>query len=164
MVKIRSASRQDGNAIWAIFESVAATGDAFVFEADTPKEEALAFWFQAGSHAYVAENAGKVVGSYLIKPNQPGRGSHVANAAYMVAPTSRGLKIGREMGKHSLREAARLGFRAMQFNIVVSSNEPAVRLWQSLGFEIVGTLPGAFRHADKGFVDAYVMYRILDAA
>jgi ribosomal protein S18 acetylase RimI-like enzyme len=121
----------------------------------------MAYWFQAGGHAYVAEDAGQVIGSYLIKPNQPGLGSHIANAAYMVSSAARGSGVGRRMGEHSLADAKRLGFRAMQFNIVVAVNTPAVRLWRSLGFRIVGTLPGVFRHAQHGFVDAYVMFREL---
>jgi len=103
----------------------------------------------------------QVAGTYILRPNQPVLGSHVANAAFMVAPNARGLGIGREMGEHCLSEARRLGFRAMQFNFVVSTNEGAIRLWKQLGFEIVGTLPGAFRHPQKGYVDVYVMFRSL---
>jgi ribosomal protein S18 acetylase RimI-like enzyme len=109
----------------------------------------------------VAESGGQVVGTYILKPNQPALGSHVANAAFMVSPAARGLGVGKRMGEHCLVEARRLGFRAMQFNFVVSTNEAAVRLWQQLGFEIIGTLPEAFRHSQRGFVDAYVMFRTL---
>lgn len=109
----------------------------------------------------MAEADGRVVGTYVLKPNQPALGSHVANASFMVSPVARGSGVGRSMGEHSLAEARRLGFRAMQFNFVVSTNEAAVRLWQRLGFGIVGTLPGAFRHARLGFVDAYVMFQEL---
>src|SRR5207248_134381 len=94
-----------------------------------------------------------------LRPNHPGRGAHVATASYMVAPAARGLKVGRRLGEHSLEEARRLGFRAIQFNCVVRTNEPAVRLWKSLGFEIVGTLPEAFDHPTHGYVDAFVMHR-----
>ena len=100
-----------------------------------------------------------MVGTYILKPNQPALGSHVANAAFMVSPAARGSGVGRRMGEHCVAEAHRLGFRAMQFNFVVSTNEWAVQLWQRLGFQIVGTLPGAFRHSQRGFVDAYVMFR-----
>jgi ribosomal protein S18 acetylase RimI-like enzyme len=109
----------------------------------------------------VAESGGRVVGTYLLRPNRPGLGSHVANAAFMVSPSARGLGVGRAMGEHCLAEARRLGYRAMQFNFVVSTNEAAVKLWQRLGFRIAGTLPGAFRHRTRGFVDAYVMFRTL---
>jgi ribosomal protein S18 acetylase RimI-like enzyme len=102
-----------------------------------------------------------IVGTYILRPNQSGPGSHVANAAFMVAPDARGMGIGRKMGEHSLSEARRIGFRAMQFNFVVSTNASAIRLWQQLGFKIIGTLPGAFRHPEKGYVDVYVMYRSL---
>jgi GNAT superfamily N-acetyltransferase len=142
-------------------EAVIRLGDTCVFAPDMPREDALAWWFQAGAHTYVLEHAGEVVGTYLLKPNQPALGSHVANAGFMVAPTARGLGIGRQMGEHCLGEARRLGFRSMQFNFVVATNEPAVRLWKQLGFYIVGTLPGAFRHRSLGSVDALVMYRNL---
>jgi L-amino acid N-acyltransferase YncA len=103
----------------------------------------------------------EVVGSYILKPNQVGLGAHVSNASFIVAPAARGRGVGRAMGEHCLKEARRLGFRAMQFNFVVSTNESAVHLWQELGFKIVGTLPGAFRHSQKGYVDVYVMFRSL---
>jgi len=162
MITVRPATPADGEAIWQIFREVIAPGDAFVFAPDTPRAEALAYWFRPENHAYVAEHDGRIVGSYIVKPNQPGLGAHIANAAYMVSPSARGLGVGKRMGEHSLVEARRLGFNAMQFNIVVSTNEPAVRLWQRLGFRIVGTLPGAFKHAERGLVDAYIMFRTLD--
>jgi len=140
---------------------VVARGDTYVFDPQIPREEALGYWLHPGTHPYVAESDGQVVGTYILRPNQPALGSHVANAALMVLPAARGSGIGRGMGEHSLAEARRLGFRAMQFNFVVSTNEAAVRLWQQLGFQIVGTFPGAFRHAQLGFVDAYVMFRML---
>jgi len=119
---------------------------------------------RADTHTYVAEDDGHVVGTYILRANQPGSGSHVANAAFMVAPTARGQGIGRAMGENCLSEARRLGFRAMQFNFVVSTNEGAIRLWKQLGFKIVATLPGAFRHPQKGYVDVYVMFRSLEEA
>jgi L-amino acid N-acyltransferase YncA len=103
----------------------------------------------------------QVVGTYILRPNQSGGGSHVANAAFMVASNARGQGIGRAMGEHCLSEARRFGFRAMQFNFVVSTNDVAVRLWKRFGFKIVGTLPSAFRHPEKGYVDVYVMFRSL---
>ncbi|HSY16966.1 MAG TPA: GNAT family N-acetyltransferase [Candidatus Acidoferrales bacterium] len=162
MITLRPATRSDDDAIWEIFRAVIAPGDAFVFDPQTPREEALAYWFRPEHRVYVAESGGRIVGSYLVKPNQPGLGAHIANAAYMVSPAARGLGVGRQMGEHSLVEARQLGFRAMQFNIVVSTNEAAVRLWQTLGFRIIGTLPGVFKHAQRGLVDAYVMFRTLD--
>jgi len=164
MITIRPATRADDEALWQIFQSVVAAGDSFVFDEQTTREQALAYWFQPEGHAYVAENDGRLAGSYLLKPNQPGRGSHIANASFMVSPEARGLGVGRHMGEHCLAEAARQGFRAMQFNIVVSTNEAAVRLWQQLGFRIAATLPGVFRHAQLGFVDAHVMFQELGDA
>lgn len=158
---IRPAEHSDGESIWEILRAVISAGDTYVFDPQMSREEGLRFWFQAGAHAYVAEREGAIVGSYILKPNQPGLGSHVANAAFIVSPVARGGGIGRQMGEHCLNEARRLGFRAMQFNFVVSTNDGAVSLWRKLGFEIVGTLPGAFRHAQHGYVDAYVMFRTL---
>jgi ribosomal protein S18 acetylase RimI-like enzyme len=186
-LKIRSATNKDRDGIWRIFHQVVATGDTYAFDPAISRREALAYWFAPGTHAYVAErqSAGdgvtvagepaafsmatpvedlQIVGTYILRPNQSGGGSHVANAAFMVAPETRGQGIGRAMGEHCLSEARRFGFRAMQFNFVVSTNQSAVRLWQQLGFEIVGTLPGAFCHPQKGYVDVYVMYRSLLAA
>jgi L-amino acid N-acyltransferase YncA len=160
-VVIRQATEHDQDAIWDIFQAVVAAGDTYAFEPETPREEALAYWFHSGTRTYVAEREGRVVGTYLLRPNRPGLGSHVSNAAFMVSPSARGLGIGRAMGEHCLDEARRLGYRAMQFNFVVSTNEAAVELWKRLGFTIVGTLPGAFCHRGRGFVDAYVMYRSL---
>ena len=161
MVAIREASEHDRDAVWEIFRTVVAAGDTYVFDPEIPREEALAYWFHPGTRTYVAESEGRVVGTYILKPNQPGLGSHVSNAAFMVSPSARGLGIGRAMGEHCLEEARRLGYRAMQFNFVVSTNEAAVKLWERLGFTIVGTLPGAFRHGTRGFVDAYVMFQTL---
>jgi L-amino acid N-acyltransferase YncA len=153
------ATDAHAEAVWQIFREVIAAGDAYVFEADTTREAFLAYWFAA--HAYVAIEGDQVLGSYIVKANQPGRGSHVANASYMVASAARGKGIGGLMCEHSLRESKALGFRAMQFNIVVSTNEAAVALWKKHGFAIAGTLPGAFRHQTLGYVDAYVMFRNL---
>jgi L-amino acid N-acyltransferase YncA len=159
MIHIIPASGAHAEALWEIFREVIASGDAYVFEADTSRETFLAYWFAA--HAYVALEGDQVLGSYLLKANQPGRGSHVANASYMVASAVRGKGIGGLMCEHSLVEAKSLGFRAMQFNIVVRTNTAAVSLWRKHGFSIVGTLPGAFRHETLGHVDAHLMFREL---
>jgi GNAT superfamily N-acetyltransferase len=161
MLHVRQAGTSDGQAIWDIFHVVVVKGDTYAFDPEMSREDALAYWLHPSNWCYVAELEREVVGTYVLKPNQPALGSHVANAAFMVAPHARGRGVGLHMGEHALDEARRLGFRAMQFNFVVSTNEPAVRLWQQLGFKIVGTLPGAFRHAEKGFVDAFVMFRSL---
>jgi L-amino acid N-acyltransferase YncA len=159
---IRGAAEADVDAIWSIFHAVVAPGDTYAFDPQVPREEALAYWFRPDTHTYVAESDdARIVGTYILRPNQPALGSHVANAAFMVSPLARGSGVGRQMGEHCIAEARRLGFRAMQFNFVVSTNETAVRLWQTLGFEIIGTLPGAFQHSRLGFVDSYVMFKSL---
>ena len=158
-IKIRSATTKDHAAIWNIFHEIIAAGDTYAFDPQMPREEALAYWFRADTHTYVAEEDGSVVGTYILRPNQSGPGSHVANAAFMVARDAEGAGVGRRMAEHCLTEARRMGFRGMQFNFVISTNTGAIHLWKQLGFKIVGTLPGAFRHPEKGFVDVYVMYR-----
>jgi ribosomal protein S18 acetylase RimI-like enzyme len=160
-ITIRPATDNDHAVIWKIFQATIAPGDSFVYPPDTSREEALAYWFANGTRTYVAERQGRMLGSYILKANRPGLGDHVANAGFMVDPAARSLGVGRAMGEHALKEARRLGYRAMQFNFVISTNESAVHLWRQLGFKIIGTLPGAFRHAQKGFVDAYVMFRSL---
>jgi ribosomal protein S18 acetylase RimI-like enzyme len=161
MLTIRRAGESDFEAIWQIFRRVAEGGETFTFDDATTREQARAFWMSGGAQTYVALLDDEIVGAYLIKANQPGRGSHVANAAYVVKPESRGRGVGRAMCEHSLGEARGAGFLAMQFNIVVSTNTGAVGLWKKMGFEVVGTLPKAFRHAGRGLVDAFVMYRFL---
>jgi len=160
-MQIRPAINADHDAIWNIFHEILVAGDTYAFDPQMPREEALAYWFRADTHTYVAEKDDGVVGTYILRPNQLGPGSHVANAAFMVARDAKGAGVGRRMAEHCLTEARRLGFRAMQFNFVVSTNARAIRLWEQLGFKIVGTLPGAFHHPDKEYVDAHVMYRSL---
>ncbi len=162
MIEIRAAEEVDWEQIWPIFRAVVERGDAFVYPPDVAEPEARAIWMAPGHRVYVALLDGQVAGSYWFRRNQPGLGDHVANAAYMVHPEFGGRGVGRAMGEHSLCEAKVFGFRAMQFNIVVSVNEPAVRLWTSLGFEVIGRIPGGFRHAQLGMVDALIMFRTLD--
>ena len=164
-MKIRLATESDRDAILEIFHEVVAAGDTYALDPNISREDALAYWFAPGTQTYVAEGgavgARQILGTYILRPNQSGGGSHVANAGFMVSECARGQGIGRVMAEHCLIEACRLGFRAMQFNYVISTNTAAIRLWQDLGFEIAGTLPSAFRHPDKGYVDVYVMYRSL---
>jgi ribosomal protein S18 acetylase RimI-like enzyme len=159
---IRSATDRDRDAIWAIFEPVIRAGETYTRPRDASREDALAYWFTPGHDVFVAEDAaGTVVGTYYLRANQKGGGAHVANCGYLVAPATEGRGVGRAMCEDSLRRAKARAFRAMQFNFVVSSNERAVRLWESCGFQIVGRLPGAFAHPSLGFVDALVMFRTL---
>src|SRR5438876_1537036 len=161
LLQIRRARKEDRETIWQIFHAVVAGGDTYVFDPNISRGKALAYWLGPKTRCYVALSDHGIVGSYILKVNQPGLGSHVANAGFMVSASARGQGIGRAMAEHCLHEARRLGFRAMQFNYVISTNTAAIRLWQDLGFEIVGTLASAFRHPDKGYVDVYVMYRSL---
>lgn len=165
MLTIRPATDSDGDGIWEIFREVIAAGETYPLDPKISREAALAYWFHRGAHVFVAERNAEtarrreLVGSYTMHANQSAGGAHVANAGFIVAKSARGLGIGRVLGEHCLKEARRLGFRAMQFNFVVSTNESAVKLWQDLGMKIVGTLPGAFRHPKRGYVDVYVMYQ-----
>jgi GNAT superfamily N-acetyltransferase len=161
VLKIRETIESDRGAIWEIFREVIMAGETYPLDQNSSREDSLAYWFQRSARVFVAESDGKVIGSYTLHANQAGRGAHVANAGFIVAKEGRGQGIGRALGEHCLNEARRLGFRAMQFNFVVSSNESAVRLWQNLGMKIVGTLPGAFRHPTRGYVDVYIMFQNL---
>lgn len=158
---IRPATNADADAIWRIFHAVVAGGDTYAFLPETPKSEAIAYFLGPGIASWVAEADGRVIGVYKLIPNHIGFGSHVANASFMVDPAAHGQGAGRQMGEHCLEQARRAGYSAMQFNFVVSTNTAAVELWKKLGFEIVGTLPKAFRHARLGHVDAFVMHRFL---
>jgi GNAT superfamily N-acetyltransferase len=158
---IRPAEAADRDAIWEVFREIVSAGDTYAYAPDTSRDEALSLWFPRGGLTYVASLDGDIVATYLLKANQPGQGSHVANCGYMVARRASGRGIGEALCLHSLDEARRLGFLAMQFNFVVSSNTRAVNLWRKCGFAIVGTLPKAFRHPSLGLVDCYVMHRFL---
>ena len=158
---IRRSAESDFDAMWEIFHLVVAGGDTYAFAADTPREEAIAYFHGPGIESWVAEVNGRVVGMYKMIPNRRDRGSHVANASFMVHPSAQGMRVGRTMGEHCLEQARQAGYQAMQFNFVVSTNTAGVTLWKKLGFEIVGTLPKAFNHSQLGLVDAYVMHRFL---
>jgi L-amino acid N-acyltransferase YncA len=160
-VTIRRATAQDAAAIWRIFQAVVAPGDTYSFDASTTEPVAVAYFIGPGITSFVAEDDGRVIGMYKLIANRIGRGSHVANASFMVDPAAQGRGAGRALGEHCLHEARRQGYSAMQFNFVVSTNTAGVTLWKKRGFEIVGTLPKAFDHATLGKVDAYVMHRFL---
>ena len=159
MFAIRSAGAGDRDAIWSVIDPIIRAGDVYTLTREMSREEALAYWFSDGHEVFVAEDGSGVVGTYYLRTNQRGGGSHVANCGYATAPAASGRGVARAMCAHSLDRARERGFKAMQFNFVVSTNERAVKLWQSFGFETVGLLPGAFEHPQRGFVDAYVMYR-----
>jgi L-amino acid N-acyltransferase YncA len=161
MITIRKYSEEDKERIWEIIKFVISTGDSYTYSPDSTPDETLADWCSAEKQTYVAVSENKIVATFYIKPNQTGLGSHIANGSYMVAPEARGKSVGRKIGEFSIAEAKRLGFHALQFNFVVKSNEKAVRLWQSIGFEIIGEIPEAFRHVENGLTNAYIMYRKL---
>ena len=158
---IRPATAADKNAIWTIMEPILRAGETYTLPRDMDKASALAYWFSGEREVFVAEDNGSIVGTYSLQANQKGGGSHVANCGYMTAVTAAGRGVGRAMCAHSLDRARARGFRSMQYNFVISTNERAVRLWQSFGFEIAGRLHRAFEHPTRGYVDAYIMYRDL---
>jgi GNAT superfamily N-acetyltransferase len=154
---IRAAALADDDAIWTILEPTFRAGETYPIPRDIGRTDALAYWRSPGHGVFVADDAGHIVGTYYLRANQRGGGAHVANCGYMTAPGATGRGVARAMCMHSLDEARRAGFTAMQFNFVVASNERAVRLWQACGFTIVGRLPKAFQHPRLGLVDALVM-------
>lgn len=158
---IRPAETHDHDAIWSILEPTIRAGETYTLPRDLSRDEALAYWFRKGHEVLVADEDGVVVGTYYLRANQSGGGSHVANCGYMTASTGTGRGIARAMCADSLERARLRGFRAMQFNFVVSTNERAVHLWQNFGFTILCTLPKAFLHPRLRYVDAYVMFRDL---
>jgi RimJ/RimL family protein N-acetyltransferase len=165
MNSIRAAVDGDWPQIWQVLEPVFRAGETYPQDPAISAEEARSGWMELPDATYVAlDEQGRVVGTYYIKANQQGLGAHVCNCGYAVHSQARGQGIAARMCEHSQQEALRMGFRAMQFNLVVSTNETAVRLWSRMGFQKVGVLTGAFRHARHGYVDAFVMYKTLVAS
>lgn len=160
-MQIRKATPEDAAAIAAILLPIIREGATYALDPAMTEAEALALWMAPEKETFVAEEGDKILGTYFLRANQPGGGAHVCNCGYMVGAEATGRGVARTMAGHSLDHARARGYRAMQFNFVVSTNERAVRLWQSLGFAIVGRLTGAFRHPVHGFVDALVMYQSL---
>ena len=158
---IREAHRDEFPAIWPFFREIVAAGESFPYPQDTTFEDGQRKWFDETEKVFVFEENGEILGTYAIKPNSPGLGGHVCNCGYMVSPAARGRGVAKALCVHSQETAVALGYRAMQYNLVVSTNEIAVQLWQKMGFTIAGTLPKAFQHPAHGFVDAYVMYKWL---
>lgn len=163
---IRPYERQDWDNVWAILEPVFRAGETYALPLDISKEDARRAWTSEPKEVFVAvdQATGQLLGTYYLKPNYDGPGAHVCNCGYVVSESARGMGVASQMCEHSQGEAASRGYRAMQYNLVAASNDRAVRLWRKLGFDIVGTLPGAFQHPRLGFVDAYVMYKLLGSA
>lgn len=160
-IAIRPATPADFPAIWAIFEPIIAAGETYEYDETLTTEQAQEIWFNSQTLTVVAEAQGNIIGAYKLKPNHAGRGSHIANGSYIVAAHCRGQGIGRQLVEHSLEMAIARNYRAIQFNIVVSTNIGAIKLYEKLGFQILGTIPQAFNHKTLGYVDTHVMYRSL---
>jgi ribosomal protein S18 acetylase RimI-like enzyme len=158
---IRPARGDDADAIWGMLEPVIRAGETYALPRDMQRDAALSFWLAPDHEVFTAEDDSRPVGSYFLCANHLGGGAHVANCGYVTAPDAQGRGVGRAMGAHSLERAKARGFSAIQFNFVVSSNERAVKLWQGLGFEIIGRLPAAFAHPSLGLVDVYIMFQTL---
>lgn len=160
-MEIRAYREADWPDVWGMLELVFRAGETYCVERDIAEADARRLWVTSVSATYVAEDGGAVVGTYYLKPNQAGPGAHVCNCGYVVVERARGKGAATAMCVHSQAAAVEMGFWAMQFNHVVSTNVGAIGLWEKLGFEIVGTLPEAFRHPGEGYVDAYVMFKVL---
>jgi ribosomal protein S18 acetylase RimI-like enzyme len=162
MIDIREFQTFDWRELWPILHQAIAAGDTFAWDPRSTETEVHQAWVEAPDATFVACMDERIVGCYFIKANQPGLGAHVCNGGYCVDPEARGRGIAAAMCEHSQQQARSRGFRAMQFNFVIATNEPAVHLWQKLGFDIVGRLPGAYRHTRLGYVDALVMFKSLE--
>jgi len=160
-VLIRKATLDDAPGIWAVLEPILRAGETYALPRDIGRAEAIDYWCRAEHETFVADDRGEIVGTYFVRANQRGGGDHVANCGYVTATTAQHRGIARQMLEHSLARAKERGFRAMQFNFVVSTNERAIATWQRYGFQVIGRLPAAFRHPTLGFVDALVMHKQL---
>lgn len=158
---IRPAKTEDLEAIWQMWKTIMEQKVYYAYDENTRKDVIMNSWINLKNHVYVADKNGEVVGAYIFKANQPGYGSHIANAAYLVKTNQRGQGIGQQLCVDSIEQATKAGFRAMQFNLVISTNKSAVKAWLNNGFEIIGTVPEGFYHYEKGYVDAYIFYRKL---
>lgn len=158
---IREVKTEDFEQIWPIFREIAKAGETYAYPQNIVKDQAFEIWMKSPRKTYVIEKNGKILGTYYLKTNQQGPGNHVCNCGYMVLSSARGRGLATKMCVHSQAIANQLGYKAMQFNFVVSTNTRAVKLWEKLGFKIVGRLPKAFNHSSKGYVDALVMNKWL---
>ena len=158
---IRKSEKKDRAAIWAILKPIFRTGETYAVDADISKVDALVFWCDGNHVAFVAELAGRILGTYYICPNQGGNGGHICNCGFATHDAAQGKGIARAMLEHSLSAATDMGFRAMQFNFVLASNTRAVKIWERYGFVVIGQIPDAFNHPKDGYVDALVMHKRL---
>ena len=158
-MSIRQATADDWPQIWPIFAEIVEAGETYAYPTDLNSDQARDLWLERppGS-TVVLEEDGQILGSAKMGPNRPGRGSHIGTASFMVSAGSRGRGVGRRLAEHMVEWHRDQGYRGIQFNAVVESNTAAVHLWQQLGFEIVGTVPGAFESRTHGLVGLHVMY------
>lgn len=161
MLTIRRTTPDDADALWGMLEPVIRAGETYPLPREMTREDALAYWLSDEKKTFIAEDEGAPLGTYYLKANNTGGGAHVSNCGYITAVAARGRGVASQMCDHSQEQARRLGFLAMQFNFVISTNTGAVALWQRMGFEIIGTLPGAFDHPALGHVDAHIMFKAL---
>ena len=161
ILSIRPAKATDLDAVWCLWKSVVDQKIYFPYDETYSREQMEATWINLDNAVFVAELAGQMVGAYILRPNQPGYGKHIVNAAYMVDSNIRGKKIGTQLCAHSIQAAKTLGYRGMQFNLVISTNESAIRAWLANGFTIIGTTPGGFYHHEKGYVDTHIFFKDL---
>lgn len=158
----KATEAKDFDAIWEMCWAITLQKEFYAYDESYDRKYIEKVWFQAPNYCVVAENEqNKIVGAYILRANQPGYGNHIANASYMVATSERGNGIGTKLGEHSLKMAKKIGFDALQFNLVVSTNTYAIRAWKTIGFQIIGTVPEGFRHHKLGKVDAHIMYKKL---
>ena len=160
-MRIRAATPADASAIWRIIEPVIRYGETYALDRDLGEAEAVAYWMGADRETFVAEEDSAILGTYYLRPNQSGGGAHVCNCGYVTAIEASGRGVATAMCRDSLERARERGYRAMQFNFVVSTNTRAVDLWQSLGFHEIGRVPGGFLHPRAGYVDALILFREL---
>lgn len=159
---IREMTQADFELFWPTFSGIVQARETYAFDPDMNYQQAYALWCQTPQKTFVYEEDGQILASYYIKPNAMGPSNHICNCGYMVSTAARGKGIARQLCLHSQTLALELGFKAMQFNSVVSTNEAAVALWKALGFKIIGTIPAAYRHRTLGYVDSYIMHKLLE--
>ena len=160
-MQIRPIGAKEFERIWPLWQEAIAAGDTYPYAPDSSLEQGRAIWCSTEKQTYVAEGEGQVVGTFYIRPNQPDLGAHICNAGFIISHAQGGKGYGTQLGKWALEEAKRLGYRAMQFNLVVADNLASLRIWEKLGFTIIGTVPEAFRNPNKGYVDAHILYKSL---
>ena len=162
MPSIRPTTSDDHDLIWKILKPIFRAGETYSIDPKISRTDALEYWTGGSHNAFVAELDGEILGTYYIRPNQGGHGNHICNCGYMTAPAAQGRGIARAMLEHSLEIAPELGFRAMQYNFVLANNARALDIWKRHGFVEIGRIPDAFNHPKDGFVDAHILYKLLE--